>query len=137
MSFSKNNRNLFSILIHAFYTNHSLTTSHSSFFYLFWLLHHNWVSQMWREHSLHFYSSLQILFLTKLLIFLGRVNAENATVSTPSSPTSRLLLEYEMHLRNTLARGMDAESYSLHTFEALLTQSMENLGKYHLVVKHS
>ena len=24
---------------------------------------------------------------------------------------------------------MDAESYSLHTFEALLTQSMENLGK--------
>ncbi|KAK9888791.1 hypothetical protein WA026_001015 [Henosepilachna vigintioctopunctata] len=52
----------------------------------------------------------------------------NAT-STPSSPTSRLLLEYEMHLRNTLAKGMDAESYSLHTFEALLTQSMENLGK--------
>lgn len=34
-----------------------------------------------------------------------------------------------MHLRNTLAKGMDAESYSLHTFEALLTQSMENLGK--------
>ncbi|KAJ1528618.1 hypothetical protein ONE63_007017 [Megalurothrips usitatus] len=44
------------------------------------------------------------------------------------SPTSRLLLEYEMHLRNTLAKGMDAESYSLHTFEALLSQSMENLG---------
>lgn len=34
-----------------------------------------------------------------------------------------------MHLRNTLAKGMDAESYSLHTFEALLTQSMENLGE--------
>ncbi|XP_015603895.1 protein still life, isoform SIF type 1 isoform X3 [Cephus cinctus] len=49
------------------------------------------------------------------------------SVSTPGSPTSRLLLEYEMHLRNTLAKGMDAESYSLHTFEALLTQSMENL----------
>jgi hypothetical protein len=47
---------------------------------------------------------------------------------TPGSPTSRLLLEYEMHLRNTLAKGMDAESYSLHTFEALLSQSMENLG---------
>ncbi|XP_046393113.1 protein still life, isoform SIF type 1 [Ischnura elegans] len=46
---------------------------------------------------------------------------------TPGSPTSRLLLEYELHLRNTLAKGMDAESYSLHTFEALLTQSMENL----------
>lgn len=57
------------------------------------------------------------------------MNNENPTVSTPSSPTSRLLLEYEMHLRNTLARGMDAESYSLHTFEALLSQSMENLGK--------
>ena len=26
-------------------------------------------------------------------------------------------------------QGMDAESYSLHTFEALLTQSMENLGR--------
>ncbi|XP_075232460.1 protein still life, isoform SIF type 1-like [Lycorma delicatula] len=52
---------------------------------------------------------------------------EQMAVSTPSSPTSRLLLEYEMHLRNTLAKGMDAESYSLHTFEALLTQSMENL----------
>nr|XP_015835965.1 PREDICTED: protein still life, isoform SIF type 1 isoform X7 [Tribolium castaneum] len=53
-------------------------------------------------------------------------NANNTP--TPGSPTSRLLLEYEMHLRNTLAKGMDAESYSLHTFEALLTQSMENLG---------
>ncbi|KAK8732086.1 hypothetical protein OTU49_007177 [Cherax quadricarinatus] len=47
--------------------------------------------------------------------------------AAPSSPTSQLLQEYEMHLRNTLAKGMDAESYSLHTFEALLTQSMENL----------
>lgn len=51
------------------------------------------------------------------------------SMSTPGSPTSRLLLEYEMHLRNTLAKGMDAESYSLRTFEALLTQSMENLGE--------
>lgn len=55
---------------------------------------------------------------------------DNQATSTPGSPTSRLLLEYEMHLRNTLARGMDAESYSLHTFEALLTQSMENLGNF-------
>lgn len=39
-------------------------------------------------------------------------------------------MEYEMHLRNTLAKGMDAESYSLHTFEALLSQSMENLGEF-------
>lgn len=46
------------------------------------------------------------------------------------SPTSKLLLEYEMHLRNALARGLDAESYSLHTFEALLSQSMENVGEY-------
>ena len=38
-------------------------------------------------------------------------------------------MEYEEHLRNTLEKGMDAESYSLHTFEALLTQSMENLGE--------
>ncbi|XP_031631068.1 protein still life, isoform SIF type 1-like isoform X3 [Contarinia nasturtii] len=48
-------------------------------------------------------------------------NQPNVT-PTPGSPTSRLLLEYEMHLRNTLAKGMDAESYSLHTFEALLSQ---------------
>lgn len=47
-----------------------------------------------------------------------------------TSPTSRLLLEYEMHLRNTLAKGMDAESCSLHTFEALLSQSMEDLGTF-------
>ncbi|GIY09120.1 protein still life, isoform SIF type 1 [Caerostris darwini] len=44
-----------------------------------------------------------------------------------NSPTSKLLMEYEMHLRNALARGLDAESYSLQTFEALLTQSMENV----------
>lgn len=52
--------------------------------------------------------------------------------NTPSasSPTSKLLIEYETHLRNALARGLDAESYSLHTFEALLTQSMENVGMY-------
>ncbi|VEN58877.1 unnamed protein product [Callosobruchus maculatus] len=57
------------------------------------------------------------------------LHAQNSNATpTPGSPTSRLLLEYEMHLRNTLAKGMDAESYSLHTFEALLTQSMENLG---------
>ena len=42
-----------------------------------------------------------------------------------ASPTSQLLLEYEEHLRNTLEK--DSESYSLHTFEALLSRSMENL----------
>lgn len=49
--------------------------------------------------------------------------------TTRASPTSQLLMDYEEHLRNTLEKGMDAESYSLHTFEALLTRSMENLGK--------
>lgn len=49
----------------------------------------------------------------------------------PGSPTSRLLLEYEMHLRNTLAKGtLDSEPYSLQTFENLLSQSIENLGKF-------
>ncbi|CAG7718838.1 unnamed protein product [Allacma fusca] len=47
---------------------------------------------------------------------------------SPGSPTARLLLEYEQHLRNTLAKGMDAESYSLHTFEAIISQSNENLS---------
>jgi len=46
----------------------------------------------------------------------------------PASPTSQLLMEYEEHLRNTLEKGLDAESFSLHTFEALLSRSMENLG---------
>ena len=45
------------------------------------------------------------------------------------SPTSQLLMNYEEYLRNTLEKGMDAESFSLHTFEALLSRSMENLGK--------
>lgn len=60
----------------------------------------------------------------------------HAANHAPSSPTSRLLLEYEMHLRNALARGLDAESYSLHTFEALLSQSMENVGGYYHLSPH-
>ena len=58
----------------------------------------------------------------------GGSSNPNQQGSVATSPTSRLLLEYEMHLRNTLAKGMDAESCSLHTFEALLSQSMEDLG---------
>ncbi len=49
--------------------------------------------------------------------------------TTGASPTAQLLMDYEEHLRNTLEKGLDAESYSLHTFEALLTRSMENLGR--------
>lgn len=59
---------------------------------------------------------------------LSRQASQSSATPAPGSPTTRLLLEYEMHLRNTLAKGMDAESYSLHTFEALLDQSMEDLG---------
>ncbi|XP_026328741.1 protein still life, isoform SIF type 1 isoform X5 [Hyposmocoma kahamanoa] len=58
---------------------------------------------------------------------LSRQASQSSATPAPGSPTSRLLLEYEMHLRNTLAKGMDAESYSLHTFEALLSQSMDDL----------
>lgn len=89
------------------------------------------------NYYLSLYQSIQLFFIVVLLNFLilfsflwFLARCYHETASTPSSPTSRLLLEYEMHLRNTLAKGMDAESYSLHTFEALLTQSMENLGKY-------
>lgn len=67
-----------------------------------------------------------------MFLFIYIQNQGNVS-QAPGSPTSRLLLEYEMHLRNTLAKGMDAESYSLHTFEALLSQSMENLGNYHTI----
>ncbi|XP_064473099.1 protein still life, isoform SIF type 1-like [Ornithodoros turicata] len=62
----------------------------------------------------------------------GAVGLASTTANTSQqqeqSPTSRLLMEYETHLRNALAKGLDAESYSLHTFEALLTQSMENVA---------
>lgn len=54
-------------------------------------------------------------------------NASDNEQGMPASPTSQLLIEYEEHLRNTLEK--DSESYSLHTFEALLSRSMENLGK--------
>ena len=73
-------------------------------------------------------------FLLELIftIFTGNSEMENQMNNEGSpTPTSQLLQEYEMHLRNTLAKGMDAESYSLHTFEALLTQSMENLGIFY------
>ena len=63
------------------------------------------------------------IYIDILLLFKGR------TSPSPGSPTARLLLEYEQHLRNTLAKGMDAESYSLHTFEAIISQSNENLCK--------
>ena len=43
-----------------------------------------------------------------------------------ASPTSQLLMEYEEHLRNTLEK--DSESFSLQTFEALRSRSMENWG---------
>ncbi len=52
---------------------------------------------------------------------------ENSDAEEPASPTSQLLIEYEEHLRNTLEK--DSESFSLHTFEALLSRSMENLGE--------
>lgn len=46
-----------------------------------------------------------------------------------SSPTVRLLHEYESQLRELLARGnsVELENSSLHSFEALLSQSMENV----------
>ena len=59
---------------------------------------------------------------------------KNASQAETNKTVARLLMEYEEHLRNTLKKGLDAESYSLHTFEALLTQSMENLGKKPLTV---
>lgn len=70
-----------------------------------------------------------LIFVLKIYFIENTQKNQQNVTSQPGSPTSRLLLEYEMHLRNTLAKGMDAESYSLHTFEALLSQSMENLGK--------
>jgi hypothetical protein len=56
-------------------------------------------------------------------------NGNSDIEGAPASPTSQLLMEYEEHLRNTLEKGLDAESFSLHTFEALLSRSMENLGR--------
>lgn len=44
-----------------------------------------------------------------------------------ASPTIKVLQEYEQHLRNALAKGNDADTYSLNTFETILSQSMENV----------
>lgn len=60
-------------------------------------------------------------------------NSEAEHLPPTEAPNNQLLQEYEMHLRNTLAKGMDAESYSLRTFEAILSQSMENLGGFEKV----
>ncbi|RWS12670.1 protein still life: isoform SIF type 1-like protein [Dinothrombium tinctorium] len=43
-----------------------------------------------------------------------------------NSPTIKILQEYEQHLRNALAKGTE-DTYSLNTFENLLSQSMENV----------
>lgn len=43
------------------------------------------------------------------------------------SPTIKVLQEYEQHLRNALAKGTDADTYSLNTFETMLSQSMDNV----------
>ena len=43
------------------------------------------------------------------------------------SPTIKVLQEYEHHLRTALAKGNDADTYSLNTFETILSQSMENV----------
>ena len=65
----------------------------------------------------------------KIVILSEAPCKRNSTQTQNASPTSQLLMDYEEHLRNTLEKGLDAESYSLHTFESLLTRSMENLGK--------
>lgn len=44
-----------------------------------------------------------------------------------ASPTIKVLQEYEAHLRNALAKGSEADTYSLNTFETILSQSMENV----------
>lgn len=43
------------------------------------------------------------------------------------SPTIKVLQEYEQHLRNALAKGTDADTYSLNTFETMLSHSMDNV----------
>ncbi|CAG0887588.1 unnamed protein product [Darwinula stevensoni] len=55
----------------------------------------------------------------------GNSDAENPL----GSPNAKLLKEYEAHLRSTLAQGLEAESISLNTFEALISQSMDNLAQ--------
>ncbi|XP_074593013.1 guanine nucleotide exchange factor still life [Brevipalpus obovatus] len=58
---------------------------------------------------------------------LAKVDAVQRGDKRPSSPTIKLLQEYEQHLRNALAKGADADTYSLNTFETILSQSMENV----------
>lgn len=58
---------------------------------------------------------------------LAKVDAVQKGDKRPPSPTIKLLQEYEQHLRNALAKGCEADSYSLNTFETILSQSMENV----------
>ena len=59
---------------------------------------------------------------------LVNVNRRVARIS-PCFTTLSSALFTILTLNCFFFQGMDAESYSLHTFEALLTQSMENLGE--------
>src|SRR4051812_7852658 len=73
------------------------------------------------EDNGKFFKINPINFIYKKLEFSARASPSREDQS--GSPTARLLLEYEQHLRNTLAKGLDAESYSLHTFEAIISKS--------------
>lgn len=53
--------------------------------------------------------------------------AKQTASQRSASPTIKVLQEYEQHLRNALAKGNDADTYSLNTFETILSQSMENV----------
>lgn len=55
------------------------------------------------------------------------MSAPPASVTRTGSPTIKVLQEYEHHLRTALAKGTDADTYSLNTFETILSQSMENV----------
>lgn len=61
----------------------------------------------------------------------ARVRSKSAMGVGPQrnqgSPTIKVLQEYEQHLRNALAKGTDADTYSLNTFETMLSQSMDNV----------
>ena len=66
---------------------------------------------------------------TTLSTQTGNESGGEGDPNLKDSPSNRILQEYELHLRNTLAQGMDAESFSLHTFEQMFSQSVDNLGK--------
>lgn len=72
-------------------------------------------------------SSARMRSRSALPTYGGSGDSSGQSNNRSASPTIKVLQEYEAHLRNALAKGSEADTYSLNTFETILSQSMENV----------